>query len=77
MYKRQGLLRSLNSTTARKLGVVTTYQMFADLRKFVQDEVSKYRLTPQTPLLEDLGTTSPRGTTTVSGGEFVFIAASL
>jgi hypothetical protein len=73
----EGLLRSLRSNSARKLGVVTTYQMFADLKKFVQDEVAKYGLTSQTPLIDDLGVATPGGTTTVSRGEFVFIAASL
>jgi hypothetical protein len=72
----EGLLRALNSSTARKLGVVTTYQMFADLRKFVQDEVMKYRLTSQTPLIEDLGVAASGGRTSVSGGEFVFVTAS-
>jgi uncharacterized caspase-like protein len=72
----EALLRSLNSNAARKMGVVTTYQMFADLRKFVQDEVRKYRLTSQTPLIEDLGVAASGGKTAVSGGEFVFITAS-
>ena len=73
----EGLLRSMTSSSARKSGVVTTYQMFADLRKFVQDEVRKYSLPSQTPMIEDLGVAAPGGRTAVSGGEFVFLTAGL
>jgi hypothetical protein len=38
--------------------------------------VRKYRLTSQTPLIEDLGVAASGCKTAVSGGEFVFITAS-
>jgi hypothetical protein len=57
--------------------LVTTFELFARTKQFVTDEVRKYGLSPQAPLIHDLGE-APRAAagakpSPVSRGEFVFV----
>jgi hypothetical protein len=68
------VLRALQPKGDRT-GLVTTHQMFASLKDFMIDEVRKYKLASQTPLIQDLGYSSDgKSTPGVSQGEFVFVS---
>jgi len=68
------VLRALQPK-ASKPGLVTTHQMFATMKDFMIDEERKYRIAPQTPLIQDLGySMDGKSIAPVSQGEFVFVS---
>jgi len=68
------MLRALQAK-GDKAGLVTTHQMFANMKDFMLEEVRKYHLTSQTPLIQDLGYGGDAKTPpAVSQGEFVFVS---
>ena len=68
------VLRALQAK-ADKPGLITTHQMFANMKDFMLDEVRKYHLTSQTPLIQDLGYGGDAKTPpAASQGEFVFVS---
>jgi hypothetical protein len=77
----RGLLRALETRNPSRPGnrLVTTYELFARAKEFVLQEVRNHRLSPQRPMLQDLGeaplpSNTPRSPSLVaSRGEFVFV----
>jgi hypothetical protein len=79
----RGILRALETRDVGRPNdrLVTTFELFVRTKQFVTEEVRRYGLSPQAPLLQDLGETPglPAGSggsekpSAVSRGEFVFV----
>ena len=79
----RGVLRALEMRDVGRPNdrLVTTFELFTRVKQFVTEEVRKYGLSPQSPLIHDLGetprlSTAGRGsdtTSVASRGEFVFV----
>lgn len=72
----RGLLRALAARDASRPGngLVTTFDLFARAKQYVGEQVRAHRLSPQAPLIQDLGEAPSTGSPMlVSRGEFVFV----